>query len=169
MPKTAVVSQVGKFFKVITNDGEDISNQIERPLRKKAIDLGKALEFDEVKKCWKISGEDASEVKTTAVKTKVSAVEKLEEIILKEAPKKRKRKVYTTFEMPKPTFKIGSVVDVVFIGSKKKVKLTELKKNPTNTMRWIYNGEEVATGLKIPFIGIEDTEDFANIVIEEKE
>jgi len=169
MIKTATVTLVGKFYKVITNTGDDISNQIERPMRKKAIELGKGLEFDVQKSCWKISG--VSNVSTAipvmkknkAEKDKKSAIEKLEEAIVDVKPK-RQRKVYDTAEMPMPSYKPGDLVNVDFIGSRRKVVLSEIKKNPQNSNRWIYTGVEVGTGTVIPYIGIDCTEQFANII-----
>lgn len=168
MIKTATVTKVGKFFKVITNTGEDISNQIERPMRKKAIDLGKELEFDAKNSCWKISG--VSAVATPVMKKNVdkkSAIEKIEAEITADTKPKRQRKVYDNTEMPKPKYVPGDLVTVDFIGSKRKVVLAEMMKNPQATNRWIYFGVEVGTGLKIPYIGVGTSEQFANIVVEE--
>jgi hypothetical protein len=171
MIKTATVTLVGKFYKVITNTGDDISNQIERPMRKKAIELGKGLEFDTQKSCWKISGVSnvttAIPVMKKAKADKKSAIEELEAAIVDAKPK-RQRKVYDTVEMPKPKWAPGDIVHVDFIGTRKKVVLSEIKKNPQNSNRWIYTGVEVGTGLVIPYIGIENTEQFANIVVEEE-
>jgi len=69
-------------------------------------------------------------------------------------------------DMPKPKWKIGEVVVVDFIGSKTKVELTQLLRNPQHIDRWIYRGIEVASGLKIPYIGVGNTEQWANIYIE---
>ena len=68
-------------------------------------------------------------------------------------------------EMPKPKWKIGEVVVVEFIGSKTEVRLTEQLRNPQHIDRWIYRGIEVSTGLKIPYIGVGNTEQWANIYI----
>jgi hypothetical protein len=169
MIKTATVTKVGKFFKVITNTGEDISNQIERPMRKKAIDLGKDLEFDTKNSCWIISG--VSAVSTPVMKKNVdkkSAIEKIEAEIAADTKPKRQRKVYDNTEMPKPKYAPGDLVTVDFIGSKRKVVLAEIMKNPQAINRWIYFGVEVGTGLKIPYIGVGTSEQFANIVVEEE-
>ena len=37
----ATVTQEGRFLKAITNEGKDVSNQIDRSLRRKAEELGK--------------------------------------------------------------------------------------------------------------------------------
>jgi hypothetical protein len=172
MTKTAKVSQVGKFFKVITNTGDDISNQIERSMRKRAIELGIDLEFNETNSCWEIPGD--SKVKTLipmkkAAEQKKAAIEKLEEEIIVAAKPRRKRKVYDTVEMPRPKYEPGDRVTVDFLGTKRDVVLSEIMKNPQNTMRWMYSGIEVGTGLNIPYIGIGNTEDFANIVVEKED
>ena len=172
MIKTATVSQVGKFFKVITNTGEDISNQIERPMRKKALELGKELEFDTQNSCWKISGVQSTSTPVPlkkAAATKKAAIEKIEEEIVSQTKVKRQRKVYDTVEMPKPKFEPGDLVTVEFIGSKRRVVLSEIKRNPQNINRWIYTGIEVGTGMSIPYIGINGSEQFANIVEENVE
>jgi hypothetical protein len=171
MTKTATVTLVGKFYKVITNTGDDISNQIERPMRKKAIELGKCLEFDTQNSCWKISGVSnvatAIPVMKKAKSDKKSAIEELEASVTESKPK-RQRKVYDTVEMPKPLWVPGDLVEVDFIGTRKKVVLSEIKKNPQNNNRWIYTGVEVGTGLVIPYIGIASTEQFANVIIDEE-
>lgn len=41
----ASVTQEGRFIKVFTNSGEDVSNQVDRGMRKAALDLGVDLEF----------------------------------------------------------------------------------------------------------------------------
>ena len=169
MIKTATVTLVGKFYKVITNTGDDISNQIERPMRKKAIELGKDLEFDIKNSCWKISG--VSAVATPVMKKtsdRKTSIEKLEAEIASDTKPKRQRKVYDTAEMPKPKYVPGDLVTVEFIGSKRKVVLAEIMKNPQAINRWIYFGVEVGTGLKIPYIGVGTSEQFANIVVEEE-
>ena len=39
----ATVTQEGRFLKAITNEGNDVSNQIERPMRRKAAEeIGRA-------------------------------------------------------------------------------------------------------------------------------
>jgi hypothetical protein len=172
MIKTATVTQVGKFFKVFTNTGEDISNQIERPMRKRAIELGKQLEFDTQNSCWKISGVQSTSTAIPLKKasvTKKAAIEKLEEEIASQTSPKRQRKVYDNTEMPKPKFEPGDIVTIDFIGSKRQVVLSGLTKNPQNINRWIYSGVEVGTGIKIPYIGVNGSEQFANIVEENVE
>ena len=44
----ATVTQEGRFLKAITNEGKDVSNQIDRSLRRKAAELGKQLNLDHV-------------------------------------------------------------------------------------------------------------------------
>lgn len=74
-----------------------------------------------------------------------------------------------TKEMPKPKWKIGEVVVIDFLGSKTEVELTQLLRNPQHIDRWIYRGIEISTGLKIPYIGVGNTEQWANIYIAPKE
>ena len=49
---TATVTQEGRFLKAITNTGEDVSSQIDRPLRRKAVAEGLALQFDSINNVW---------------------------------------------------------------------------------------------------------------------
>lgn len=97
-----------------------------------------------------------------------TSIEKLEAEIASDTKPKRQRKVYDTAEMPKPKYVPGDLVTVEFIGSKRKVVLAEIMKNPQAINRWIYFGVEVGTGLKIPYIGVGTSEQFANIVVEEE-
>lgn len=69
-------------------------------------------------------------------------------------------------EMKKPKWKVGDIVDVVFIGTKHKCRLTELRRHPTHPERWIYDAVDLQDGTKIPYIGIVNSEKWANIVIE---
>lgn len=48
----ATVTLEGRFLKAITNEGKDVSNQIDRSLRRKAVEEGLALEYDSVAKSW---------------------------------------------------------------------------------------------------------------------
>ena len=49
----ATVTVEGRFLKAVTNEGKDVSNQIDRPLRRKAAEEGLALEYDSVANSWK--------------------------------------------------------------------------------------------------------------------
>ena len=68
----ATVTQEGRFLKAITNEGKDVSNQIDRSLRRKAVELGKQLNLDHVTNEWSFSNtnsmkvEDAEPVKLIA-------------------------------------------------------------------------------------------------------
>jgi nitric oxide reductase NorQ protein len=68
----ATVTQEGRFLKAITNEGKDVSNQIDRSLRRKAAELGKQLNLDHVTNEWSFSNtnsmkvEDAEPVKLIA-------------------------------------------------------------------------------------------------------
>ena len=48
----ANVFQEGRFIKVITLEGKDVSNQVDRPLRKKAVELGVQITYDPVSSNW---------------------------------------------------------------------------------------------------------------------
>lgn len=79
---------------------------------------------------------------------------------------RKKREVAPKPEMKKPKFKVGEIVEIEFIGSKRKVQLSELKKNPHHMERWIYTGLDLEKGGAIPYIGIDGSEKFANIFTE---
>ena len=68
-------------------------------------------------------------------------------------------------EMPKPPYQIGETVDYKFLGHTSKGKILNLRKNPTNISRWIYDLQDIYTGRKIPYVGFIDTEEFANIIL----
>lgn len=64
--------------------------------------------------------------------------------------------------MKKPKFKVGDIVDVTFIGQVyKSCTIIEVRKHPIKD-RWII---KVVTleGTKIPYVGIDGSEDHANI------
>lgn len=66
--------------------------------------------------------------------------------------------------MKKPKIKVGDTVDVTFIGQLyKSCTVIEVKKHP-NKDRWIL---KVITldGTKIPYVGINGSEDHANIKV----
>jgi len=48
----ATVTQEGRFLKAITNDGEDVSNKIDRSLRRAAAEQGRPLMYDRVLDQW---------------------------------------------------------------------------------------------------------------------
>jgi len=66
-------------------------------------------------------------------------------------------------QMKKPKWKIGDVVDITFLGAPKKVRLTELRPHPQHSERWIYTAVSVNDSIVIPFIGVDGSEQFANI------
>jgi len=82
--------------------------------------------------------------------------------------KKGKRDV-SPEEMSKPKYKVGEIVTVDFLGSKRTCKLTELRKNPQNIERWIYTAKDIHDNRIITYIGINGTEKFANINDEPEE
>ena len=48
----ATVTQEGRFIKAITNEGNDVSNQIDRGLRRKALESNQTLKMDPVTGTW---------------------------------------------------------------------------------------------------------------------
>jgi len=48
----ATVTQDGRFLKAITNEDNDVSNQIARPMRRKAAEEGLQLQYDSVDNTW---------------------------------------------------------------------------------------------------------------------
>jgi len=48
----ATVTQEGRFIKAVTNEGQDVSNQIDRGLRRKALESNQQLTMDAVTKTW---------------------------------------------------------------------------------------------------------------------
>ena len=56
---TATVTQEGRFLKAITSEGEDVSNQIERPLRRQAVEQGVLVGYDPVNNAWWLMSEPA--------------------------------------------------------------------------------------------------------------
>jgi nitric oxide reductase NorQ protein len=61
----ATVTQEGRYLKAITNEGLDVSSQIERPLRKRALEEGLPVEFDPIQNLWFIN--DGAHIATAAV------------------------------------------------------------------------------------------------------
>lgn len=61
----ATVFQEGRFIKAITNEGKDVSNQIDRGLRRKALEINSQLMLDKVTGEWAFA--------TSAAKSAVAA------------------------------------------------------------------------------------------------
>ena len=49
---TATVTQEGRFLKAITNEGLDVSSQIDRPMRRRAAEEGLALQYNSIDNTW---------------------------------------------------------------------------------------------------------------------
>lgn len=64
---TATVTQEGRFLKVITNEGKDVSNQIDRPIRRKAAAEGLLLELDPISNTWHFAGQAPTHIADVAV------------------------------------------------------------------------------------------------------
>jgi hypothetical protein len=69
--------------------------------------------------------------------------------------------------MKKPKWKIGDVVDVEFLGVLRKCEIIKLSKNKHDVNRWVYIVVDHNTNTIIPFVGVKDTERWANIKIVE--
>lgn len=66
-------------------------------------------------------------------------------------------------EMKKPKWKVGEIIPFTFLGGQRIGKILELKKNPQHIDRWIYAMQDVEDGTKIPYVGVDGSEKFANI------
>lgn len=55
----ATVTQEGRFLKAITNEGQDVSNQIDRGLRRKALESNQQLMMDAVTQTWSFASTTA--------------------------------------------------------------------------------------------------------------
>jgi hypothetical protein len=44
----ASVTQEGRFFKAITTEGVDVSNQVDRSIRRQAVEQGVQIKLDQV-------------------------------------------------------------------------------------------------------------------------
>jgi|LakMenE01Jun11ns_1017448.scaffolds.fasta_scaffold9192811_1 hypothetical protein len=66
-------------------------------------------------------------------------------------------------EMKKPKWKVGEIIPFTFLGKERIGKILELKKHPQNIDKWIYHMEDVVDGIKIPYVGIDGSEKFANV------
>jgi len=73
----AQVTQEGRFIKVITSEGHDVSNKVDRPIRKKALEQGASLSQDPVTGTWSLFFANSSEA--AANKTKSDMVKQLDE------------------------------------------------------------------------------------------
>jgi nitric oxide reductase NorQ protein len=67
----ATVTVDGRFLKAITNEGKDVSNQIDRALRRKAAAENLALEYDSVADSWNFANSTSA---STAPKAKVELI-----------------------------------------------------------------------------------------------
>ena len=63
----ATVSQEGRFLVATTNEGVDVSNQIDRPLRRKAAETGKQLIKDMVTGTWSFAASNIEAPPSTLV------------------------------------------------------------------------------------------------------
>lgn len=75
---------------------------------------------------------------------------------------KKTRNEKAAEKQDKPKWKVGDRVSVNFLGQEYDVTLTSLQKNPQHPDRWMYTGIS-SKGLVISYIGINNSEKFANI------
>lgn len=82
---------------------------------------------------------------------------------------RQKKRVESTTVVPmeKPKWVQGDMVVLEFLGSKKTGYIQGLAKNPQHTERWIYSIKDSVDGTIYPWVGISNSEKFANINIEE--
>ena len=63
----ATVTQEGRFIKAVTNEGVDVSNQVDRNIRKAAIVENCMIELDPVTKQWKLASSSIAPANSTPV------------------------------------------------------------------------------------------------------
>jgi hypothetical protein len=79
------------------------------------------------------------------------------------ARKKKEEEVITTpIKMPLAKYKIGDSVTVSFLGQPRPAIIIALRQHPTQP-KWIYKVKD-RTGTIIPWVGINNQEQFANII-----
>jgi len=76
------------------------------------------------------------------------AKQKQKRVILKNKPRK---------------FKIGDTVEVEFIGTLHSAQVIDLYQTPDWPHRWVYK-VRLSDGFIVPYVGVENTEKFCNIV-----
>ena len=77
----ATVTLDGRFLKAITNEGKDVSNQIDRELRRKAAEVGCPLEYDSVADCWNFASSMSSTSTTAPEKVELIPVDSEHEAV----------------------------------------------------------------------------------------
>lgn len=82
--------------------------------------------------------------------------------------KKEQRKTPEIKFMPKPKYKIGEIVSVTFLGTIYQCEILDLQISGRHDEKWIYKAKSLDEGIIIPFIGINGSEQFANIYDEIK-
>ena len=95
---TATVTQEGRFLKAITGEGKDVSNQIERPMRREAAETGTLLQHDPITNSWFFVGGTP-----TGKATHIAEAVKIEEIELVEVGSEHE--VVKTFIHASPSLK----------------------------------------------------------------
>lgn len=68
--------------------------------------------------------------------------------------------------MEKPKWKVGDIVAINFLGDFRVCKIIELKRNPLHIERWVYRVVEISSNVIIPYVGVDGSEKFANIIEE---
>jgi nitric oxide reductase NorQ protein len=70
----ATVTQEGRFFKAITSEGRDVSNQIDRGIRKAAVDQNVQVTQDPVTGMWMLATRSSNPVASTQIETVIELV-----------------------------------------------------------------------------------------------
>jgi hypothetical protein len=70
--------------------------------------------------------------------------------------------------MSEPLVQIGQIVDVVFLGQKRICTVLSVEKHPINENKWILSAKENTSTRVFSFIGINGSEEHANIYYNEE-
>lgn len=75
----ATVTIEGRFLKAYTTEGQDVSNKIDRAMRREAAEKGLSLEYDTVSNLWQFAG--AAQTTTTTKKVELVPVDSEHEVV----------------------------------------------------------------------------------------
>lgn len=62
-------------------------------------------------------------------------------------------------------FQLGDIVEVIFLGGTRTCKIIDYMPNPQHPDRYIYKGIDIHNNRIIPYIGINGSEQYANIFV----
>jgi hypothetical protein len=77
-----------------------------------------------------------------------------------------KKEQAPVLKMKKPKWKVGDIVPINFLGDFRVCKIIELKRNPLHIERWVYQVVDINSNTIIPYVGVDGSEKFANIIEE---